>query len=240
LLPFRVHQFRLRERYYLLLPKLNPGQMRVFAERLSAKGFSVRLSGDLSAKSREGTLRIDPSGLCWSAFDPSDAVLPAVPDMLSREKEEIPLGDLEGLYFTAERARGETVIRLSPRLESGRRWDALRASGECALALDERAVASFLMERAGGPCRTLADFGTDASVLRKYGKNYYFDSYIDSTVARSHLRAAGESAPRNSYLPRDGVLRFGHLSHLTRKSWVDLFESLGEWCYYLPSEARKL
>ena len=232
--PFRVHQFHLRGRHYLLLPKLNQPQMHLFAERLSTRGFTLKHGRELIARSREGALHIDPAGLCWSAFDPADAILPAIPDVLAKEKQRIPLRDLRGLYFASTILRGETLARLSTRLESGATWDALRASGECSLAPDEREVASFLMKRSLGPCRMVADFSMEGSLPMIRGRRLYFDCYADCDLACSFLRAAGERASQNSYLPRDGVLSLGHSALRRSGSFEDLFRNLGEWCFYTP------
>lgn len=229
-----VHQLQIRKTYFLLLPKLNSAQVRVLARRFADKGHSVQLSRLLSAKSKEGTIRIDQSGLCWSAFDPSDAVLPAIPDVLACPKERLPLEELQAMYFKVARSGGRTTLRLAPRIESSSLWDALRSSGECGLAPDEHAVTSFLIHQARGRCSMLTDFLCDGSVMRVYGRRVYYDSTLGNAEAASTLRTVGEKASRNSYLQRDGTLRLTGTIPPSRKRLVELFEGLGEWCFFNP------
>jgi hypothetical protein len=234
LLSFKVHQFLLNGRHYLLLPKLTHGQMRVLAVRLQRNGYSVQLSKSLSAKSRGGVIRVDPSGLCWSMFDCSDEVLPAIPEVLSSPKETGPLDVLESMYFRLARSGRKTLVRLATRLESSTSWDALRATGDCALAPDEHAVATFLTRRARGTCIMLTDFPGDEAVPKLFGRKRYFESTVGFDDAESTLRSVGERASRNSYLLRDNTLRLSGRLAFSRDDVEELFEGLGEWCYFAP------
>ena len=234
LLSFTVNQVHLGRLHYILLPKLNRGQMQALSQRLGVPGYSNHLRGVLTARSDAGTIHVDPAGLCWSNADPADAILPAIPALLPERKERIPLEELKGMYFTSARIKGETVVKLRTRIEASSRWEALRASGGCGLAPDERAVALFLTERLEG-CNLLTDFSTDGSTPRRCGRRIYFDSMLGAADAMSTLRIACEIQTRNSYLPRDNVLRSrGHLS-LSRRHLSELFVELGEWCYFLPA-----
>lgn len=206
--------------------------MQVFQSRLANKGFSVQRSQVLSAKSREGTIHIDPSGLSWSAFDPADAVLPAMPDVLRSPKEPVRLKELAAKYFRAARSGGTTTLQLVPRVESSSRWAALRASDECGLAPDEHEVASFLIRQAGGTCRMVTDFPNAGSVVAVYGRKLYYDSTIGSAEAVSTLRAVGKRASRNSYLRRGGALELSGILSPSREDLAELFEGLGEWCSF--------
>ena len=233
LLSFTVSQVHLGRFHYILLPKLSQGQMQALSRRLEVMGFSVRLKGTLTAKSDVGTIHVDPGGLCWSNSDPADAILPVIPDLLSGRKERIPLEELKGLYFTSARIRRETVVKLRTRIESSSRWEALRAAGGCGLAPDERTVALFLIERLE-ECSMLTDFSTEGSTPRRYGRRVYFDSPLDAADAVATIRIAGESGTRNSYLPKDNVLRSSNRLSFSRRNLSELFEELGEWCYFLP------
>ena len=206
--------------------------MQVFARRLVSKRYSVRLSQLLSAKSKEGTVHIDPSGLCWSSFDPADAVLPAVPDALACPKDRLPIRELEAKYFKAVKSGGTTIVRLNSRMESSSLWDALRASGECGLAPDEHDVVTFLMEQAGGTCRMVTDFPVEESTLRTCGRKHYFDSRLRSAEAASTLRTIGGRGSRNSYIQRDGTLRLSRAPSRSHKGLVELFDGLDEWCFF--------
>lgn len=80
----------------------------------------------------------------------------------------------------------------------------------------------------------LADFPRVRSVTRTCGRRRYFESSFRAVEAESTLRAVGEKASRNSYLPRDGVLRFSGTLTPPHEEAVGLFEGLGEWCSFAP------
>lgn len=235
MLKFRVHQLQVGRRSYLLLPKLNPGQTKIFERRLLGRGFSVKRSRWLIAKSKEGIIRIDPSGLCWSTFDPADFLLPAIPDILACPKDRLPLDELKAMYFNVAESGGTTILRLAPRMESSSLWEALRKSGECGLAPDEREVASFLIREAGGTCRMLTDFSVEESGLRFHGRKPYYESTVACAEAASTLRAVEEKATRNSYLWRNGTLILSGRISPSRKDLAELFDRLDEWCYFAPA-----
>ncbi len=235
MLSFRVNQFQLSGRHYLLLPKLTQLQVDVLARRLVKEGYSVQASHVLSAASREGNIRVYPSGLCRSSFDPADTILPIIPEILAFPKQKIPLEEVERMYFTAASARGMTTMRLFLRMESATVWDALRAAGECGLAPDEQAVASFFLRASGMTHRMLSDSPSKGAVLRVFGRKRYYDSVLDSDQAASTLRVAGEGRSRNSYLPRDSKLRFRKVRSPSHEAMSELFTGLGEWCFYSPA-----
>ena len=194
----------------------------------------MQVSQLLTARSSEGTIRVYPSGLCQSSFDPADAILPAIPEILACPKQKIPLRELETMYFVAARAGGNTTVRLSLRTESGSIWDALRGAGECGLPPDERLVATFLLRDSGGMQEMLTDWPTEGSVRKVFGRRRYYNTLLDHARAASTLRAAGEGHSKNSYLPRDSTLRFRGSYLPSRKDLLRLFFELGEWCFYAP------
>jgi hypothetical protein len=230
LLRFRVHQLQLRGRNYLLLPKLNPAQMQILANRLTNQGFNVQGTETISAKSKAGTIHVDPVGLCWSSLEFDDLILPVVPEILGCKKEMVPLKTLENSYFKLARSYEKTMVRMSTRIESSSNWDTLRSSGECGLTPDEWLVSSFFMEVVGN-CATMTDFPTDGSDPVICGRRRYYETLLDGKEASSMLRVVGERQQRNSYLPRDATLRLAGVVFPSHKDISELLNGLGEWCF---------
>lgn len=233
MLRFKVHQLQLGGKHYLLLPKLNSFQVEILARRLAEIG-TVHIGAALVVSSREGTMRVSHEGLCWSSFDPSDAVLPAVPSLLSCPKEEVPVETVKGKYLRASQSKERVTYQLLPRLESSSRWRELRASGGCALAPDEHALVSFLLERVRGKCQMITDFHVDGSTALVLGRRRYFKSRLGPKETTSTLRAAGERLQRNSYIPMDGRIDLGLPFAPSPDDWSGLFAELGEWCPFTP------
>ena len=234
MLSFKVHQFHVLGRYYTLLPKLTLPQVRNFADRLKRNGFHVEPSPMLTARSREGVVHVDASGLCWSSFNPSDSILPAIPEVLAFPKQTIPLKELRGKYFSPTKSGANTVVHFSVRMESASLWRALRASGECGLAPDEHTVASFILRHSEGTCKLVTDFPAAGSVPLMCGRKRYFISSLEKSQAELTLREAGEKNVRNSYVRRDSTIRL-EASSSSRDDLLRLFEELGEWCFFSPS-----
>jgi len=191
---------------------------------------TVRRTSPLVVNSKEGTIWVSEMGLCWSSHDPSDAVLPSVPALLSCPKEETSMETVRSRYFRASGSKEGTPFHFLPRLESSSRWRELRASDGCALAPDEHAVVSFLLEKARGKCEMITDFVVDGSTPIVLGRKRYFDSKLAPAEAAATLRAVGEQGRRNSYVHRDGNLRLSSSSGISRQDWTDLFSDLGDWC----------
>ena len=231
LLRFKVFQFCLGRTHYLLLPKLNPSQMRIVARRLAKLGGQTESKGVLSAKTKDGVVHVDPKGLCWSRADPADALLPVMPEVLSCPKAKVSLGGLRARYYRLSKAEGTTSIRLSLRLESGPTWVHLRRLDKCALAPDEHLVARSLLTEAGASCKVVADYPASDSGVLRLGVKRYFESVMDADEAASALRSVGTRAERNSYICRNETLSLtggpapGGVS-------ADVFGSLGEWCFF--------
>jgi hypothetical protein len=232
LLRFKVHQLQLGGKHYLLLPKLNAFQIEALAKRFTDIG-AVRRGAALVFSSREGKIRVSDEGLCWSSFDLSDAVLPAIPALLSCPKEKAPAETVMRKYSRAVKSREGVTFRIFPRLESSSRWRELRASGGCALAPDEHALVSFLLERTRGKCKMVTDFLVEGSTPLVLGRKRYFDSSLAPDEAISTLRVVGERGQRNSYIPGDGSI--GPTSSTpSLHDWFGLFADLGEWCPFTP------
>lgn len=233
LLPYKVYQLKLRGRYCLLLPKLAPKQMSILVKRLVMKGCVLRASDPIVARSKEGVLRVSPAGMCWASFDPSDLVLPAVPEILESVKNAVPVKTLAAKYFAVARAGGGTVVRLSTRVESSTLWDELRSAGECGLTPDEHAVVTFLIGRADS-CTMVTDFPVDGSRTAIVGRRRFFDSKVESGEAVRTLRQVGVRGPRNSYVRREGMLRMEGFSAPARSELLGIFAGIGEWCSFAP------
>jgi hypothetical protein len=234
LLSFRVHQFQLSGRHYLLLPKLNSAQIQRLSRRFADEGYAVRQGPILSAKLKGRTIHVDPAGLCWSTVDPADAVLPVIPELLRTPKETVPLRTLEAIYFRIGYGERPMVVRLATRMESSPLWKDLRSSGECGLAPDEGAVVSFITSKTPGTCSMLTDFAVEGSTPRICGRKQYFESDLDGRQVEETLRSAGDPGRRNSYVQQHGVLRLSGLLHLFRDDLRSLFRGLGEWCFFTP------
>jgi hypothetical protein len=232
LLSFKVYHLQIARRHFILLPKLNSKQMGIIGERLTKRGFSITSRSPLSAKSKEGLIHIEPSGFCWSNFDPIDAVLPSIPDVLDCNKERVPLERLRAMYFMVK-TEGMPLVRLSLRLESMSNWDRLRASDGCGLAPDEHRVATFLIREAGGNCHAVTDFPLAYSVPRVQGRKRYFESTLSAAEALDTLRVVGERKARNSYVPRNGIVG-PSVPPIPDSKLGDICGQLGDWCGFAP------
>ncbi|MDG6981711.1 MAG: hypothetical protein JRN51_11455 [Nitrososphaerota archaeon] len=188
------------------MPKLNKEQISLLSRRFDSAGFRVEAGPILSARTTSRAIHVDPAGLCWGSPDPSDYLLPSIPDILGCEKEKASPEELIGKYFVFSSERGEHSVRVNPRLESLGTWDELRATGGCALSPDEQCMARALLEGAAGPCRLVTDFLADESNALLMGRRSYYDSRLPAGEACKTLRAVDCLGPRNAYIPRNGVL----------------------------------
>ena len=236
MLEFSLHEIRVGSRFYILLPKLNRTQMQTLGAGLKRQGFAVGGDSSMKAKGRGAILHIDSGGLCWSNADPADWIVPAIPELLSAPKEEVPLEALKRQYFSLQTSGSTAILRFEPRIERGSLWRALRNSDQCGLSPDETAVLLFLLESAAGGCDLLTDFPTSTSLRRAIGGKLYFDSHLNLSEIRSTLRSAGRRSTRNSYLPWRGILRLAKFKNPPRGQYAELFEGLGEWCFLKPAQ----
>lgn len=209
--------------------------MGMLGKRLKSNGARVTLSSSLVARSSQGTIRVSPVGLCWAAFDPADAILPIMPQVIATAKERIAMSELRSMYFSIGRAQGRTTVRFRTRLEASALWDALRAAGECGLSPDEHAAVSRVLKLAGGRCSVLTNFPFEGASPRIRGGKQYYTGRISSAEAASTLSLVGVNSLRSSYIPRDAILTFDHRFSPTGTSLASLFGDLGEWCFYTPS-----
>jgi hypothetical protein len=231
LLRFKVHRFEIYGRHYVLLPKLNEGQKRSLRNRFVSDGFDVHGGSYLTARSTGCTLHIESSGFCWASSDPSDYLLPAVPEVLAVRHEKVRPNELLAKYFTIESKEDHHAIRVNSRLESDGNWDWLRAHGDCGLSPDEHLLTRALLQGASGDCLLVTDFVTGGSTPFFSGRKLYYKSRLSVSEASGTLCCVGDEGQRNSYLPRRGTFTlFGGLPHLDEL--VTSFGRLGDWCSF--------
>ena len=222
-----------------MLPKLNSGQLASIARLLEEKGCAVRAGDPLVARTNEGSFRLTSAGLCQSNFDAADLLLSSFPEVLEFPKATAPLEVLTAMYFKGGLSRNSTAQRLVTRMEHSSIWDALRRTGQCALAPDEHA-ASLLVIRSARKCQVVTDFPFDTEAPFVLGKKRYFHSTLESGEASSTLRMIGSTGQRNSYVRRDGTLGLIASQRLTNAELRNLFADIGEWCYFASDSRRKL
>ncbi len=237
LLPFKAHHLQVGGRHYIILPKLNKEQTGIMVGRLAREGFSVRQGSSITAASSKCVIHVEPLGLCWSSSDPSDYILPSIPEILGCKKEATTVGALLGMYFATFSVHGSSIVRVSPRLESLGNWDGLRSSGGCGLAPDEHMVAQLVLGGARGSCSVITDFADAGSIPFYSGGRLYFRSRLPVRRASETLRVVGSAKRENSYLPRDGILRLPGLV-LDRRTLLAGVEGLGDWCAFVASQRQ--
>ncbi|MDG6954922.1 MAG: hypothetical protein JRN33_08105 [Nitrososphaerota archaeon] len=234
MIPFKVHQLLIGGRYVLPLPKLSSPQQRFLAAEIEKKGFAVRQeAGSVTATSRGYTVHLEQAGYCWSSKDPSDLILPLVPDLLAFPKERVHAREFSQMYFSSFFADGVPSVKARPRLETASNWRRLRASGDCGLTPDERLATAKLMASADHVGPLVTDFPTDESPPMIIGRRLYFQSLVSGAEAGAALRAVGETKPRNCYVPRDGIFRNFEPS-LAMKCASEVALEAGEWCFFEP------
>ena len=215
-----------------MLPKLNSEQMGLLTDHLKGKGFVIRQGAPIRANAEGKAIGLDPSGLCWSRTDHSDFLFPAIPTLLAFPKQRVSLESLKSRYFAMTFSNSAATVRMRPRLEGGPLWTELRAGGQCALAPDERAVIDFLLSRTSGGIDLVTDFPMGDFRTRVVRGKQFYQTRLDPSLARSTMAGLESQGARNSYLPKRGVLELPSYRLPSKKEYLDLFESLGEWCYF--------
>ena len=233
MLPYRVHQIHLQglDRYYLPLPKLNTSQLRYLSQNLRDRGFRVRVGPRLLRASADSiNLSVDPAGLSWSSKEVLDAITPAIPRLLAFPKETAAAGLLDKhlLYFRAKRVRGRKYdVHLFTRMESLHTWTELRKEGLSGLTPDEKKVIGSLLASAEGAVQCVTDYVSENSSPVQFDRRQYYRSTIPVAEFLSTLRTVSEYSRRNSYLPRESILRVT----LDKTAAQPSLEGLDEWCY---------
>jgi hypothetical protein len=234
LLRYEVHQIHLEGlgRYYLPLPKLNASQAQFLLRHFQDRGFSVRTGNHLmNATAGKTRLTVDPAGLSWSSGELLDPIAPAIPTLLAFSKERAVSNDLDQryLYFSAKKIKERRLeIQLFTRMESLRTWTALRNVGLCGLTPDEKAVIASLLGGAEGNVECVTDYFSEMSSSMPLGRKQYYRSTISIDEFVSTLRTLSHSSQKNSYLPRESILRVRVNERFDSHSALD---ALGEWCY---------
>jgi len=191
--------------------------------------------GPSIAATRPGlVVHVEQFGLCWATSDPSDYLLPLVPEILSCRKETVSPARLLEMYCSIFSGGGHSTARVNLRVESMVNWDCLRASEGCGLAPDEHLVASLLIGESTCACAMVTDFTVEGSIPFYCGRRLYFKSKLLPSRASNTLRVVGMKGRENSYVPRDGLL---HLAGPVPDDFaLGLFaESLGEWCSFVAA-----
>ena len=230
-----MHRLLVGNRHVLPLPKLSPSQLAFLAAEIGRKGFAVReRMGSLTATSRDFKVHIEQAGYCWCSKDPSDLVVPLVPDLLTFPREKVSARSLTEMYFKEFFAEGVSSVKLRPRLEAASNWRWFRASGGCGLTPDERLTAAILVGSADAAGPVVADFPTEGALTLVLGRRTYFQSVMPGPEAGSTLREVGERGPRNCYIPKDGVFT-GFMPSTVTKCATEIAEEAGEWCFFEPA-----
>lgn len=227
--PFVFRQFELGGRFHVPLPKMSPRQMGAMRQRLESIGFTVTGEDSLKASNAGARIRVESSGLCSSNADLSDAIAPALPEILAFKPTKATFSGLRGKYFSSETKGDDLLLRLAPRLEAQAFWDELRSTGSCALTPDERLVYSVLLSSRTTLRPLVTDFPVEGSTVRRLGRRQYYDSMLDPAQAASTLRGMGASQERNTYLPRASILVL-RPGTLPTEELRGTFEELGDWC----------
>ena len=229
-----MHQLHLDnlERYYLPLPKLNARQVEFLLRNLQDRGFRTRAGSRLLRITAGATaVSVDPAGLSWSHGELLDAIAPAIPSLLAFAKGAAANARLDPryVYFSAKKVRGRLIeFQFFTRMESLRTWTELRRVGLCGLTPDEKAVIESLLEGAEGTVECVTDYFSEKSSPILIGRRLYYRSTISVDEFAATLRTVSQSSQRNSYLPRESILR---MTTKDRFEFRHVFEGLGEWCY---------
>jgi hypothetical protein len=238
LLKFRLQQLHVPSlgKYFLPLPKLTDAQLRLLTAHLERRGFGVRLgSGPSKRVARKGAQRIaidGALGLAASAADVLDALAPAIPALLSLQREGSgkASADAAALYFSLKRSGASTELQLFPRLESLRTWSCLRRDGLCGLTPDEAVVLKRVLGRASSSSQLecVTANPRQGSGAFQVGRRLYYKSTVPVAEFLNSLRTIDSSgADSASYLPRDSVIL---LRGVRVRTGVPPAE-LGEWCF---------
>jgi hypothetical protein len=228
LLSYEAHRLEISGRSYVLLPKLNKSQIAVLKDHFRRRGFSIDGTTSFVARNSKAAIHIEHFGLCWSSTDPSDQILPIVPELLECEKERLDFDELLGHYLMVKPG-SECTLRFNSRLESMGNWDFLRSTGKCGLTPDEQAVFRRVLRMSSGTCSVVTDFPSRGSTPLVIGSRFYHRTELPAAQAAETLRTVGDKGTRNSYLPRDGLLE---LPDLADREWdiSAAFPELGDWC----------
>ena len=175
-------------------------------------------------------LHLDPEGLCWSAADVDDHVLPIIPELIAMRKVGTSAKAIWTRYLNVKSHPGGTTVRLSTRMEYGTLWKILRGSGMCALAPDEHALIGLLLSKSESVSGLVTDFPTEGGVVKVIGHSQFYKTKLAGPEAARLLRSVKRRGAKNVYLPRDGILELGHPSSVSSRETAEAIVGVGEWC----------
>jgi hypothetical protein len=236
---FRPNVLEIDGRFILLLPKLTTLQMGILERRLVALGYEVSRSHGIHAKKQGGRVFVSPSGYCLSQKDPTDAVGPVIPDLLSSRRQVGSPRSILSLYFRWKVQGPGGAFRFTPRVEAGGLWRELRKKDLCGLAPDEWIVFRKVLERSWSGCVLVTDFPAEGSVPFSVGSRTYFWSRLQTLRAAYAVRVIGERRDLNAYLPRSGIVSLDSFTPFSARDEWELASSLGEWCSFEPRRRER-
>ena len=225
---FRVRTFQLDGWHFLPLPKLNRLQQRVLNVRI--KLVNERLP-------RGEKITYQQVGYVRARQDPLDTFATLLPALLRIQREPVPMDELQAMYYSIDAVSGRVIVRFNTRLESGRRWDILRKSGESGLTPDEHRVVSSLLSASKGSCTLVTDYPSEDSKAFRVGQRQYYLTDVPAKVAGNEIRPMGARGPRNAYLPRSGIMELEGL-RWSESQARETFSSLGDWSFLAPSPKK--
>jgi hypothetical protein len=218
-----------KRKHCILLPKMNGKQLDVLRRKLISLGFRIERKNIFSAK--KGTVRIwlDPSGLCWSSVDPTDYVIPSIPELLGCEKEKIRREEFNQLYFNIIKNKDNYLVRFKTRLEHGYTWKLLRKIGISGFSPDECTVIKWLLGFARGNITALCSYPIEDSSILRIGRRNYYVVELDVERFVSEISDFTTHKRRQCFLFQECTvtLRSLNVSSMNKSN-----PELGEWCYY--------
>jgi len=238
MLEFHLNCIRLSGRFILLLPKMTPGQIEIVLDRLTSIGLKIQRGGTLKGKMGRQSFQLNANGWCSSNFDSTDVIAPIIPCLLGTAKEPCTSEEAGKLYFRREKTDRELIMKFVSRIESGTLWTRLREAGECAVTPDEHAVFSGILREMPGRFAMVTDFPSRGAKRMFIGGRMYFAAMLTGTEAASTLRSIDSKHERNSYLPRNGIIRVRYSPRVSIRE-PDFYD-FGEWCSFRPQGTKGL
>ena len=89
------------------------------------------------------------------------------------------------------------------------------------------------MIRPSKGCVLLTDYPLPTCRPRMIGGRQYFESEVSPNDAEGTLSVVGSTRIRSSFIPKGGILFIRGFKAPSERDFVRLFESMGEWCYFV-------
>jgi hypothetical protein len=199
---------------------------------LRSKGFETRLTERIRAEKGVKVLWIDGLGLAWASFDMLDIMAPLIPLITEVEKQHLLFQQSSNPYYTIKHDGSESIIRFSPRMESLATWRELRSTGISGLSPDEALAIKYVLGLASGRITAVTDYPCENSRELQIGAKLFYNSVLEISEFLSNLSAISETRRRNTYLPRNPVLRVTELRSPDKNALAEFSTMFGEWCYF--------